>query len=234
MEEVDKLVVEFDWTVRFAIADAIAGGGELARLFAIQERLWRYDPDQVRVVYDQIVRQRSDLHPVSSHSYGYRKVRRRQEAIQKPQRIGLRVAEMADRASLSQATLTALLEHHGFLELVPYGGHQRRRLVSDNVVEAGYGHNVTPSNRIGHLEGFNTSATFPVFYEEKANDILWCLNYEGIVAKVSSMTSKKDRLQWLLENHPYLPQEELAGMSGYSERGVRKAVGKASTQLVAA
>lgn len=221
MEQFYEVVGEIGWSVRLAIADAIAGGKKLS---FIQERLWCHNPEQVRDVYKQITRQRSDLLSVSDDRHYGKEDEEQPKAVHTSRRIGLRVAEFAGKAGIPQATLTALLEHHGFLELVPYGGLQRRRLVPDNVVEAGYGHNVVPSNRIGHLEGYNTAATFPVFYEEKIADILWCLNYQEIVDKALSIHKKQDKLKWLLNDHPYLPQAELAALSGYSERGVRKAI----------
>src|SRR4051812_21496012 len=71
---------------------------------------------------------------------------------------GKTVSQIANDLGMNKTTLVSLLEHHGYLELRPCGGVQSRYLVSDTAFHAELGHNVTPSNRIGHLEGFNKSA----------------------------------------------------------------------------
>jgi hypothetical protein len=79
--------------------------------------------------------------------------------------------------------------------LVPYGSRQSRRLVTETAFHAEVGHNVTPENRIGHLEGYAKAATFPVFYEDRLADILWCLDYEGVKAGAAAQPTKRTRRQ---------------------------------------
>jgi hypothetical protein len=139
-------------------------------------------------------------------------------------RIGLPLQEIADIAHMPIATLTALLEHHGYIETVPYGGQQRRRLVTDQAFYAEFGHNVDGgAARIAHLEGHNRASVFPVFYPEVVSAILWTLDLEGIAAHAASITNKHQRLQWLLGAHSYLPNAEIARLGGCSRGGVEKA-----------
>ncbi len=55
-------------------------------------------------------------------------------------------------------------------------------------------------------------------------EILWCLDYnEGIKGTVEKIEGKKAKLGWLMDHHPYLPDQEIAELSGYTKRGVIKA-----------
>jgi hypothetical protein len=137
------------------------------------------------------------------------------------------MAQIASASGISRDTLAALMEHHGYLELAYVGGRQRRRLVTDAAFHAKVGHNVWPDNqRIGWLEGIGKSAPFPVFYPEEVEGLLWTLNFDGIRQHVGSIRRKPDRLSWLLSAHPYLPVGEVVRLSGYSRRGVEKAMGR--------
>jgi hypothetical protein len=137
---------------------------------------------------------------------------------------GLTLQDIAAMAGLQRETLATLMEHHGYLELVPYGGTQRRRLVTKRAFDAGLGHNVDGSRcRIARLEGMSRAAVFPIFYPKKVPDILWSLDHAGMTARAAAIEGKRDRMRWLLNHHGYLPDAELAKLSGYSERGVRKA-----------
>lgn len=119
------------------------------------------------------------------------------------------------------------MQHHGYLELVYVGGTQRRRLVTAHAFHSGIGHDVWPaSQRIGRLEGVGKAAPFPVFYAEELDGLLWSLNFDGIRQHVASVGNKPDRLSWLLSSHPYLPVGEVAHLSGYTRRGVEKALGR--------
>jgi hypothetical protein len=129
-------------------------------------------------------------------------------------------------AGLERETLAALMEHHGYLELVPYGGTQKRRLVTDRAFHAGLGHNADGSHRrIARLEGMGRAVVFAIFYPERVPDILWSLDHAGITARAAAIEGKRERMRWLLHHHGYLPDAELAKLSGYTERGVRKARG---------
>ena len=219
--------------LRLVIADAIIGG--MKEPFQpprpitedeMVDRLWREDASTVRHVFREIAskragvdyyRARDPLKVVSKTN----SVRKRAPRLTR-NKIGLPVAEVARRLFMSSATLTALLEHHGFLELAPYG-RRRRRLVTDRAFHAEVGHNVTPKNRIAHLEGYGRAMAFPVFYEDKLDDLVWSLDYRGIVKAVEELPTKRRRLAWLLENHGYLPNLEIANLAGCSEVGVKKA-----------
>ncbi len=137
-------------------------------------------------------------------------------------KVGMTVKDIASLHSIRSSTLVALLEHHGFLELAPYGGRQNRRLVTDAAFRGEFGHNVIPENRIGHLEGFNRSCVFPVFYPERIDRILWCLDLDGIKNEAEAQGTKRKRMAWLLENHPYLPNEEIADIARCSVSGVKQ------------
>jgi hypothetical protein len=54
-------------------------------------------------------------------------------------------------------------------------------------------------------------------------DVLWCLDYQGIVKAVEALPSKRKRLAWLLTHHDYLPNRELARLAGCNVRSVEKA-----------
>lgn len=138
-------------------------------------------------------------------------------------RRGLRVPEFAERVGIERATLDALLSHHAFLELRPFGRNQSRLVVSDAAFAAEVGHMVGPKSRIGHLEGHAKAAPFPVFYDERIDDVMECLGWDEIVAHVERTSTKRGKLEWLLTEHGYLPDGELARLSGYSRRGVIKA-----------
>ncbi|WP_042691146.1 hypothetical protein [Azospirillum sp. B506] len=133
---------------------------------------------------------------------------------------GVTVSAMAEGWGVADSTLRALLDHHGFLETVPYGGQQRRALVPDNVFYAGYGHNVIPGKGSGVFQGDKSTIIFPVFYEEVLDNIWWCLDYAGITKEISKIDNKKWRLNHLLSDHGYLPNTEVALLSGYTVNGV--------------
>jgi hypothetical protein len=207
-------------TLRLAIATAIVDGHDVEYL---QDRLFREDPEEVRKAYEEIRENRLDI---DGARIGRKAPNDRLKApVLVRDKNGKRIAEIADDLQMNKATLVSLLEHHGYLELRPCGGQQSRYLVSDTAFHAELGHNVTPSNRIGHLEGFNRSAMFPVFYEDALEKILWTLDYQGIKDAVETLRTKKEKLRHLLENYGYLPDDERADMAGYSRVGVFKARG---------
>jgi hypothetical protein len=187
----------------------------------VAEKLFREDSDTVRTIYREI-----------AEELRYR-VWSEQKDLNRPtgtvrrllwrDRPGLTLSQIAQRYGLSVSALRSLLEHHGFLECVPYGGRQRRTLVSETAFRAEVGHNVTPVNRVGHLEGYGRAAPFPVLYEDRLSDIMWCLDYRNIVASVAALPTKRKRLAWILSNHSYLPDTEVANLAGANVSGVRKA-----------
>jgi hypothetical protein len=218
-----------DTHLRLAIMDclrSISRGGERPTLANIIERLWREDPINVTAVYDRLILGSADTETACGGLHGLHAERMRELRRPLPQRdrIGKTVKEIALDAGLSRETLACLLEHHGYLELVPYGGRQRRRLVSDAAFQAGVGHNVDASKkRIGWLEGAGKAAVFPVFYPDHVPAILWTLDIEGIRTQAVSIPRKRDRLTWLLSEHGYLPAAEIAFASAYTQRAVEMA-----------
>jgi hypothetical protein len=223
--------------LRLVMADAIIGGikepFQPRRPITEDEmvtKLWREAPVTVRRVFHEIADKRAGVdyyrvRDTTKATKGTREARRRRPQLTRNKR-GLPLSEMARRTYMALPTFTALLVHHGFLELVPYGS-RRRHLVTESAFRAEVGHNVYPKNRIGHLEGYRRAAVFPVFYEDRLKDILWCLDYQGIVEAVDAIPSKRKRLAWLLGNHTYLPNREIAQLVGCSEVGVKKARARA-------
>lgn len=203
------------------------GRGRPCPLATIQDRLWREDPEVVARIYDDlVVGDAEGPSSVPAGKHGLRAERMaelRRPLLSRPKR-GLPLQEVAAMVGLERETLAALMEHHGYLELVSYGGSQRRRLVTDRAFHAGLGHNADGSHRrIAHLEGMGRAVVFPVFYPDRVPDILWSLDHAGITARAAAIEGKRERMRWLLHHHDYLPDAELAKLSGYSLIGVKKA-----------
>ncbi|WP_439551437.1 hypothetical protein [Falsiroseomonas sp.] len=134
------------------------------------------------------------------------------------------VSDLAEMAGVDRETMAGALEHNGYLVLVPYGGRQRRRLLSDHAVAAGYGHNADGGLlHVGHLEGFNRASVFPVIYPEHAEAIIWTLDLDGIRDKAVALPGKRKRLRWLLDQHAYLPNARIASLAGCTVSAVEKA-----------
>lgn len=139
-------------------------------------------------------------------------------------RLGLTVTDIAKREGMRTETVARLLEEHGYLEMSPFGRNQSRRLVTAGAYAAGHGHTVDPSSiRSVRLDGGGRAAPFPVFYEEKVASIIWTLGWDAIKATVAAEPDKKQRLAFLLTAHDYLPDAEIAELSGYSLRGIKGA-----------
>ena len=235
------------YQLRLVIADAVVGGikepFQPRRPITLDEmiaKLWRENPETVRRLFHEIADKRAAVDPyrlrlskksdnrgeTTSLNGPQRRPRRPRRPRLTRNKRGLTLSEIARQTHMDPPTLTALLEHHGFLELVPYGW-KRRRLVTDTAFHAGVGHNVVPKNRIGHLEGYGKAMAFPVFYRDRLEEILWSLDFQGIAKVVEGLRSKRKRLAWLLDNHGYLPNREIATLAGCSEIGVKKARARA-------
>ena len=149
------------WNLRLAVADAIVGGVKLPGADRRQitedevvSRLWREEPSTIRHVFREITNKRPLAYddywlPEPMAKVGRPKSRRR---LLTRNKIGLTVAAIAERNGMSVAILKALLVHHGYLELTPYGS-PRRLLVTGTTFSAGYGHNAAGTNRVGRVEG---------------------------------------------------------------------------------
>lgn len=225
--------------VRFAVGDCLRdrppreeGGDALIPILpSLIDRLPREDPEDVAEAYRRAILGLVDTLPDEGGRHG--RLAERMRELHRPMltrdRKGLTLADIAHGAGIHRETLAALMEHHGYLELVYFGGQQRRRLVTDQAFHAGLGHNVFPAHRrIGRLEGMQKVAPFPVFYPEHLEGLLWTLDFTGIRNHVADLARKADRLSWLRLKHPYLPVGELARLSGYSRRGIEKSLGRNS------
>lgn len=205
-----------DKQLKLAISTAIIDGMDESE---VVDKLWREHPVKIRHFYQAIKFNRGYA--------GYiQPVERKTTSVEDTnpltrEKTGMTITELATKVKLKVVTVVALLEHHDLLELVPYGLEQKRRLVTETAFNAHLGHNIYP-NRIGRLEGRNRSSPFPVFYSDRLQDILWMFDLGGISEGVGKEVGKKAKLQWLLKYHSYLPDDELASLSGYSRMGVFK------------
>jgi hypothetical protein len=189
--------------------------------------LWREDEGDVAVVYDTLaVRYLGDEPGLLDGRHGLQAERMRE--LRRPDGMapkrGLTISDLADHGRVARDDDGCRSGHHGYLELVTYGGGQRRRVLTERAVEAGYGHNADAAHvRIGHVEGHNRASVFPVVYPECAAAILWTLNIPGIRADAAMMPMKRDRLRWLLAQHGYMPAAFVAELTGCTVRAVEKA-----------
>lgn len=183
------------------------------------EKLWREDSEVVRSTYHSIADCRVSGNWLTSYHRTREKKRGKAKLLTR-RKFGLTLNSIAIRSGIAKPTLASLMEHHGLLSLTQFGLDQKRRLVTEKAYRAHLGHNVNPANRIGHLEGQGKAANFPVFYEDRLDDILWVLDYSGIQEAVSKQPTKKAKLAYLLGQHPYLPDGEVAALAGYSRRAV--------------
>lgn len=193
----------------------------------VQARLWREDPERVAAAYDAHSLQELEGTPEGGHDRPARRMGGlRRPCLTRP-KVGWPLRQIATHAGLPRETLAALMEHHGYIETVTCGGQQRRRLVTDTAFHAGVGHNADGGGRhIGFLEGHNRATLFPVFYPGAVSAILWTLNYQGLADHATSIPNKRQRLQWVMEHHGYLPDAEVARLARYSLQGVEKARGR--------
>ena len=213
--------------LRFAVADCLRQPDpEKHRLRTILECLWREAPDDVHSAYDAAIFGSLDVQSEAGGRHGIFAARMRE--LKRPllsrDKIGLTLGEIAEVNGIDRTVLVALMERHGYLELAPYGGRQKRRLVTDEAFHAGIGHNVDPSHaRSLRLDGAARAVPFPVFYPEAMPSLLWTLDWPGIQAAAKAIPNKRERMGWLLDHHAVLPDKALVGLSGYSLRGVKKA-----------
>lgn len=210
--------------MRLAVAHAVRDRLPLSRILGC---LWRTDPAEVSAAYDDAIFGRVDLPDAATagrHGLLAERMRELRRPLPTRRKRGLTITEIAAQAGVERETLACLMEHHGYLELVPFGGTQRRRLVTDQAFDAGLGHNADASRvRVAVVEGRNRAGVFPVFYPEHVPAILWTLDHAGISTGAAAIKGKRGKLCWLLDNHGHLPTAELASLSGYSRRGVEKA-----------
>lgn len=141
------------------------------------------------------------------------------------------VRDLAALAAVDRETMARALEHHGYLELAPYGGPSRRRLVTREAEAAGLGKNIDAARfRLARLEGHRRACAFPVFAREHVAAILWTLDFDGIRREVAALPTKRVRLRWLLANHGHLPSAFLASLAECTTRAVEKAKARAKEE----
>ena len=190
------------------------------------ERLWREDPEDVVAVHDELFLIRAEPGQEGRGRHGLRAERMRElhRPMSARRQRGLTVAEISTRIGMRQETVARLLEHHGYLELSPFGRDQSRRLVTAECYAAGHGHNVDPRQiRSRRLDGVARAVPFPVFYEDKVASIVWTFGWDLLQARLAVETTKRKRLAFLLSDHAYLPDAEIASLAGCSSRGVEEA-----------
>ena len=213
--------------LRLAVIDIMTDRAATERgLQRAVERLWREDEGDVTATYDAVFLSRTETHSEDGggrHGMRAERMRELHRPMSRRQKLGLTVADIAARMGVRQETAARLLEDHGYLELSPFGRTQSRRLVSADCYAAGHGHNVDPSQiRSGRLDGMAKAAPFPVFYEKHVPSIIWTLGWGLILSTVLAESSKRKRLAFLLTDHAYLPDAEIAALAGCSLSGVEK------------
>lgn len=214
--------------LRLAVADCLRETNpERRNLDAILKRLWREPKKAVINAYDALLFGSLEVQGdgggrcVGLLATRMRALRRPLPRRDKP---GMGVEDVARALDMDRETLVRLMERHDLLELVPFGGHQRRRLVSDRAFREGLGHNVDPgSARSPRLDGHARSMVFPVFYADALDMLRERLGWNDIQSAAASIKDKRLRMRWLLTSQADLPDKTLAGLGGYSLRGVKKA-----------
>ena len=170
-------------------------------------------------LFDEITFNRMDLEgtPVDGiHGLGAERMRELRRRPKKPRCKGLTLRDLAERSAIPRRTLEALLEAHGYLETAPFGRDQSRRLLTDRSIAAGIGANVH------HRAQKGADTAFPVFFPDTVDAVLWTLDYEGLKDKATTFASRRNCLEWLLDEWDSLPNAELASLSGYSVKAVEK------------
>ena len=199
----------------------------MRRLDSILKRLWREPASDVIETYDAMVFGGLDTPRAlegARNGLLAAKMRDLRRPLLRRDKSGLRVSEAAAQLHMERETLARLMVRHGILELVPFGGRQSRRLVTDQAFYEGLGHNVDPSSlHSPRLSGHSRSSVFPVIYADQLSRIAERLGWSVLQDTAASIRDKRSRMRWLLAEQADLPDEALATLSGYSLRGVKKA-----------
>lgn len=98
---------------------------------------------------------------------------------------------------------TWLLKTWGLLTL-----RGKNYVLSDWAVALSYGENLRGS---------------PMIYADRLAEVRGSMDWPGVVSTARSIRDRKARLTWLLEDHASTPNAVLAGLTGYSVRGVEEA-----------
>ncbi len=185
------------------------------------------DADRMVATAERIQMNRLDLEDDPQGQHGLDADRMR--ALRRPMPpggsgAGVTLTDLAARLGLRRATLIGLMEHHGYIELAPFGRSQSRYLLNDVALRAGIGRNVDGSgNHVAHLEGFGKASPFVIVCDEWVDAIVWTFDLDGIASTTATMAIKRERQAWLLEHHDYLGSPEIAARAGSTQRAVEKA-----------
>ncbi len=217
--------------LRFAVGDCLRERDPTKRaLDAIQRRLAREDSAAVSKLYDAATLGSCEASIMISEGGGgmhgllAARLRALRRPLMKRDRDGLPLSEIAKIGGMSRKTLVALMEHHGYVETVPFGRDKRRCLVTEQAFQAELGHNVDPgAKRSPRLDGIERSVPFAVFYEEHVYSILWTLDLEGVTATVRLAPSKGQRIALAMRQFSFLPNSVLADLCECSVRGIEEA-----------
>lgn len=230
--------------LRLAVIDAIKEAkitGTFDALPFVQAQLWREDPDTVAEVFQGVMASyAADAafggdDQAGRHGLRAERMRELRRPLLQRKRQGLTLAEIVGRVQettslpVSRSAVVALMVHHGYLELVGFGGRQRRHLLTGQAVANQIGHNVHPhstySPRVG---GVAKAAPFPVIYPEVLEDVTWTFDLERIQARVveivtaSAADTRKQAVVFLLECHSYLPDQTIADWCGVERMTVSR------------
>ena len=201
----------------------------------MQAMMWREAPNDIKATYERCMDNGMDDLEYSidgRHGLLAEKMKDLRRPLLSRPRKGVTITQMAKDAGIARETLANALEHHGYVELVPYGGPNRRRLVTRTAERAGLGHNPDGSRQhVAHLEGLNRASVFAVFYSEHIKAILWTLDLTGIGHAADAILKKRGKLTWLLANHDYLPNQAIAQFARCAERSVERARGRVTPNV---
>ncbi|MBW6398658.1 hypothetical protein KPL78_12405 [Roseomonas sp. HJA6] len=213
-------------TLALAVADCAMRGMDADATCAA---LPREDPEKVRVAHEAVsaAREGGFVEP-GCRGVAERRMRRPSRRRSRLTTVpGLTLRDIAGATSIPRSTLKAAMIHHGYLAEVMCGGRQRRALVTEAAEREGIGHNVDASGKHSpRVSGFARSAVFAVFHADRMEDVLWTLDLKRIAEHCARLMDKRRRLEWLLRWHHYLPNDELAQLSGMSLRSVDAAAAK--------
>jgi hypothetical protein len=215
-----------DHHIRLAVADCLRDPDPVkCTLSSTLRHLWREDPKSVTALYEVAVKGDMERERAEGAAHGLL-AERMAELMRAPlvrDRMGFTVPEIAAQADMDRETLACLMEHHGYLELVPYGRGQRRRLVTDAAFMGELGHNALPgTKRSPRLDGINRAVPFPVFYPEVVPSILWTLDWQGVYEAFRAIANKRHRIKFALTDHGHLPNAALAALCDCSARAIEK------------
>lgn len=121
---------------------------------------------------------------------------------------GVPITDFADSIEESREAVAQALVHHGILELRQHGRDQRRRVPTQAAEENGLAWWIEPEGK----------PPFAVLDPWRVRDVEWMLNFSGIRARAAALPEPRQRAEWLLRHHGYLPDEWIANAAGMSRK----------------